>query len=252
MYSFRELGHSSLWFLDSIRIFFTFLGHFFSGFFHCMAGRLAIGWSSLVKAVFLSGARLVFPIVIISSLLGVSISLSLFSIFSEIHMDDKALPIAQKVVISNLAPLLVGIILSIQSALNLINANVHKLHHTPDEVMCEYIIPITISIIMSGVLLYIYALFTFLVTIYATFHYILNVDISYNMLQLANSISIYSLLYSVFKVLIFCNIIALVVGYYYYEISIREISLRKAVSRIMTRSLLLVIFFAAYLNIFYV
>lgn len=251
MYSFKELGHSTVWFIGSIRIFFRFLGHFFSSFFRCLTGSQSVSWSVFIKTVYLSGAHLLLPIMIISFLLGLSISLSLFSILNEINRGGNALSITQNIAISNLTPLLIGIMLSIQSSLNLINANIHKLHHTPDEVMCELIIPITISLFVNGLLLYIYSLFTFLVTIYATFQFIINLDTSDALLHLASIVSIYDVLYSIFKLLIFCCIITLVIGYYYYEISIREVSLRTAVSRIMTRSLSFIIFFGVYLNIFH-
>ncbi|WP_133130748.1 ABC transporter permease [Legionella yabuuchiae] len=251
MYSFKELGHSTVWFIGSIRIFFRFLGHFFSSFFRCLAGPKSIGWSNFIKTVYLSGAHLLLPIIVISALLGLSLSLSIFSILNEIGRGDNALPIMQNIAISNLTPLLIGILLSIQSSLNLINADIHHLHHTPDEVMCEFIIPITISLFVNGISLYIYSLFTFLVSIYSTFQFIINIDTRDLLLHLASIVSPYDIVYSVFKLLMFCCIISLVIGYYYYEISIREISLRTAVSRIMTRSLFFILFFGVYLNIFH-
>ncbi|GGI80451.1 ABC transporter permease [Legionella impletisoli] len=251
MYRFKEIGHSTIWFVGSIRIFFRFLGHFFSSFFHCLTGPQSIGWSNFISTLYQSGAHLLLPIVIISGLLGVSISLSLFSILNEIGRGSNALPISQNIAINNLAPLLIGIMLSIQSSLNLINANIHKLHHTPDEVMCEFIIPISISLFVNGLSLYIYSLLTFLVTIYSTFQYIINMDTRDTLLHLASIVSIYDIIYSIFKLFIFCCIITLVLGYYYYEISIRKISLRTAVSRVMTRCLFFIILFGAYLNIFH-
>jgi len=250
MLKFREIGHSSMLIAGSLRLFFTFLGHFFLTLFNPRNQHLTIHWAILTKTIYLSGARLMLPVSIISGILGFSLALTLFPIFNGFHLGRHALPIAQMAVVSYLAPLSVGIILSIQSALNLINASVHELQLSLDETMYEYIFPVMLGIILTGVLLYVYALFAALVGVYLTFQYVHNVDVYDHLVHLANTISWYTLDYSLLKVFIYCIIIALVVGYYYYKIALRLISLRKAVSRVMTRSLLCIIVFSAYSNIF--
>jgi ABC-type transporter Mla maintaining outer membrane lipid asymmetry permease subunit MlaE len=252
MITLHDLGRSSMSLASSIRLFFTFIGHFFSHLFKFMSRKIKIDWSMLFVTIYLSGARLMLPIIIISGILGFSLSVTLFSIFNELHLGRRALPIAQMAVIIHLAPLLIGVILSIQSALNLINAKVHQLHHTPNQVMSEHIIPIVFGVIITGLLLYIYCLAAFLGSIFATFHYALKIDVHYNLAHIATSISVHSLDLSIIKVAIYCVIISLIIGYYYYKIATRKISLRKAVSRIMTRNLLCIIFFNAYFNIFFV
>lgn len=251
MITFQDVGRSSLSVASSIRIFFTFIGHLVVHLFKLLIRKLKIDWSMFFITLYLSGARLMIPIIIISGVLGFSISMTLFPIFNEVHLGRKALPIAQMAAIKHLTPILIGIILSIQSALNLINARVHQLHHAPEEVMRDHIIPIMLGEVITGFLLYIYSLIAFLVSIYSTFHYAFNIDVHDNITYLASNISIYLLDYSLFKVWIYCSIISSTTGYYYYKIAIRKISLRKAVSRIMTRSLLFIIFFSAYLNVFY-
>ena len=247
----KTLGQSSVWFIGSITLFFRYLGHLITGLCRCMTGARSIAWPTFIKTVYSSGVNLFFPLVLISVLLGFSISLSLFTLLNEIKRGDHALTMTQTIAIGHLVPLLVGFILSIQSSLNLINANIQKLHHKPDDVMYELIIPITFSVFINGFSLFVYTLFSFLVAIYSTFQYLISLDTLDTLLHLTSILSIKDLLYSIFKLLIFCCIISLVNGYYYYEISIREISLRKAVSRVMTRSLFFIVFLYVYFNLFY-
>ncbi|QBR84477.1 ABC transporter permease [Legionella israelensis] len=250
MYNFQQIGSSSIRFLGSIRIFFWFLGHLVVSIIHVLAGSFSVYWLTMGKTIFRSGVLLMFPIIIISALMGLTLSLSLFDILSRFQIQHNALPITQNIMLHNLLPLIIGVILSIQSGLNLINAQVKRLHRMPQEVILEYIIPMMAGIIITGLLLYVYALTAFLIGIYSTFHYILNINTQEYLWHITNTLALADLGYSIFKNLLYCSIVALVAGYYYYEIAIRNVSLRKAVSSIMTRSLLWIIILGTYLGIY--
>lgn len=250
MYNFRQIGYTSVRFIGSVRIFFQFSGHLFSSLMHVITGSQAVYWFAMAKTIFRSGVVLTVPIMVISGLMGLTLSFSLFTVLSKFHVQHDALPVTQDIIIRNLLPLLIGFILSIQSGLNLINARVKRLHRKPQDVMLEHIIPVMAGIILTGLLLYVYVFTAFLIGIYITYHYILHVSAQEYAWQVTGILSLVELGYSLFKNLLYCSIVALATGYYYYEIAIRNVSLRKAVSSIMTRSLLWIIILGTYLGMY--
>jgi len=247
MYSFQQIGSSSVRFLGSIRIFFLFLGHLLTCLFSAFVGRVSIYWFNLARTIYRSGVHLLWPIMLLAALMGMSLALSLYNILSQFYVEYKALPITINVLTRTLLPLLIGIILSIQSGLNLINARLKRLHQKPEEVILEHIIPIMTGIFITGLLLYIYSIAAFLVGIYFAYLYILEINVQDYFLHLTSNLALTDLFYSMFKTSLNALIVAMVVGYYYYELSIRSVSLRKAVSCIMTRSIVWIILSGAYL-----
>lgn len=250
MYLFHSLGTIFIRFLGSIRLFFTFLGHLFTAAMQLLSGKLSPRWLTTANTLFLSGVRLVLPILILSALIGLSLSLSFYEILSRFQMQKNALVITQNIVIRSLVPILIGFILSIQTALNLINVPTEKLQKSTAQIMQIYIIPMLPGILLTGLLLYVYALFAALISVYSTFHFILNVSTHDYLLHITSNLSLTDLGHSLLKILLYCLIVAAVTSYYYYEISIRTVSLRKAVSSIMTRSILWIIIASAYLGIY--
>lgn len=250
MYSFQEIGYSSIRFLGSVRLFLCFLGHLVVTFIRFILGRISISWSNTVKTLFLSGVRLFVPILMISALIGFSLALTFHNIFIRFHLLQSALPITQNIAIRNIIPVLLGIIISIQSALNLISVRIHKLHQMPQTVLMVHVIPTMFGIILTSFFLYIYSLTAFLIGIYSAFYFFLNVEVRFFLMNITNYITPWDIIYSLEKVMLYTSIVALVVGYYYYEVAIRKVSLRKAVSTIMTRSLLFIIVTGTYLGLF--
>lgn len=250
MYSFQEIGYSSVRFLGSIRLFLQFLGHLAIVSVQFLLGRTSIAWSYTINTLFLSGVKLSTPIIIISILTGFSLAMTFHSLFNRFHLFQSALPLTQSIAIRSIVPILIGIILSIQSSLNLINARIHKLHEMPQTVLRVHVIPAMAGILIAGILLYVYSLIAFLLGIYSTFYFFLRLDVSIYLINIASYITLWDLYLSFSKVVLYCWIVAIVVGYYYYEVAIRKVSLRKAVSTIMTRSLLFIIIASVYLGLF--
>jgi hypothetical protein len=58
------------------------------------------------------------------------------------------------------------------------------------------------------------------------------------------------LLISILKTLCYCTIVGLTTGYYYYEVAIHDIAVRRAVSRIITRGLFWILVCSAYFKLF--
>lgn len=235
MYVFRRLGFHIVKFINSQVLVFRFFGHLFHSLKDVLFGELSITWGNMVEIMYYSGARLVLPVIFICALLGVSISQTTYYLLNPFHLHHKSLPVAQNVVTHEVLPLLIGFILCIQAALHLINTRLRRHKQSPEEVILDHVWPIITGMNITSLLLYTYAITVILLSFYFSFHYMLGVSAHEFLLHVTSSGTIFDLIYSAFKTLILCIVVSLAAGYYYYEAAIRQLSLRKAVSRIMTR-----------------
>ncbi len=251
MYSFNRVGKISIGILGQLQLRFQFVGHGFLCLWRVLKSPSLFWGKTFLQTIYLSGVRLFLPVVVFCVFIGFSLSVSLDQIFRQLPIESQAQTIVQNAALITIAPLLLGLMLATQSALNLINAKVHQLHHTPEEVMVHHILPISLGILCSGMLLYVYAFVAILSSIYLTFQWVIYSGVRENFFYFLGVIRINDLLYAIFKLLIYCGIVGFVVGYHYYAIALRKIDLRRAVSRIMTRSILFIVVVGAFLNYLY-
>jgi ABC-type transporter Mla maintaining outer membrane lipid asymmetry permease subunit MlaE len=222
--------------LASVIIFFGFLGHVFLSVIDILQGKLVITKHSLLNTVYGSGAKLVLPLSFITSLLGVSIIMNIYHLLSPFDLQHKALAVSQKILFYDLLPFLISLMLAMQSALNLVNAGIKKLKRTPHEVVLTYIIPIMIGTNFSAFFLYMYALNVVFISIFFCFRYLLHTQIHEYLFHLTNAITAKNIIYSIIKMSLYCALVSLIVGYYYYQVAAGYLLIRKAMSRIITRS----------------
>lgn len=237
MFFFKQTGMYFIRFFQSIFFFFAFIGHLSQSVKNSITRHLTISWPNVLKILYYSGASLALPLIIISALMTMSLSMNSYLIFSKFNLEDKALPIVQTLLVQDLVPLLIGFVLCVQVSLNIINARIKitKLQRTPQEVILEYILPIIIGINITGILLYAYMIFVMFLSLYITFHLILNRSIQFFILDVVHSTSPFALTFSLFKTLLYCSIVSFTAGYYYYQVATHHVPVRRAVSRILTR-----------------
>ncbi|WP_028388538.1 ABC transporter permease [Legionella fairfieldensis] len=232
--------------IESVILFFRFIGHVFYSLKEIFLRRLTLSWSHLLDTVFHSGAKIAIPLILLSSLIGISLVLNIFHILSRYNLQHNVLIIAQYVLFYDLLPFLIGLMLSVQSALNLITARIKEHQKTPQDVIVVHIIPIMIGTNFNGLILYAYALNTVLISIYFCFRYFFSFDLHEYIFHLTNTISGTAILYSILKTFVYCTMVSLIVGYYYYEATEGYLSLKQAISRIMTRSFMVLIVSSIY------
>lgn len=202
-----------------------------------MFGRLTISGTQILRILFDSGIILVTPLIILCTVISVSLGLNIYSFLSRFNLQEKALITTQELLTHDILPLLIGLILCGQFSLNLINARltITRQNHTPEEVILNFVVPIFIGMSSAALLLYIYAFFAFIISLYFTFYSIFSFTVYDYINQMGRYITILELAASLAKTLFYCMIISLTAGYYYYQIAINHVSLRRAVSRIITR-----------------
>lgn len=235
--------------LGSIVFFFHFFGHLCLNFVDLLTGKQTLSWQGLLYTIYRSGVKLLIPLLVVSSLLGISIVFNIYNILSPYDLQHGVLLVSQKILFYDLLPFLIGLMLSVQTALNLINARIKKLNLTPDQVINLYIIPIILGITFSALILYLYSISFVFISIYFSFKFLLNTDIYDYMFHLTGAVTSSSIIYSIFKMMLYCTIVSLIVGYYYYQVATRHSLLRKAMSRIITRSFVWLIIGSVYFKL---
>lgn len=240
----------SLPIIKDVALFFRFLGHLAHSLKNALPSQMPQVWLNFLRTLYYSGAKMVIPLMLITSLMGASLILNIYRILSPLYMQNQVLLVTQNILFYDLLPFVIGLVLSIQLALNLVNAHIKKLQQTPHEVMLQFIIPMILGCNLSALLLYIYSLNAILISIYFCFKYLLKTDLHEYLFHLTSTITSINVLYSIFKTLIYCSIVSLVVGYYYYTVASAHLSLRRAMSRIMTRSLLCLTISSIYFKFF--
>ncbi|WP_131781000.1 ABC transporter permease [Legionella gresilensis] len=248
---FYAIGRNTSRVLLSFNLFFAFLGHVGHSALRAIFGPTHIVWLNVLKILYNSGTAIVIPLIFISILSAGTLCLNLYFTLQNFNLHEKALPIAQTMLTRDLLPLLIGLVLCVQSSLNLIinRVRITKLRHTPHEVILTYILPIFIGTNMCAVLLYAYTLTASLIGLSYIFNYYFNMTLYEYMLHISHAVKITSLIIGTIKTLLFATIISLTAGYYYYLAAIIHIPLRTAVSRILTRGALWIIVIGALLKV---
>ncbi len=239
MYVFRRCGLYVEELIDACILFFRFIGHLFCSIIDLLLGKLSISWFKIIKTIYYSGAKLAIPLMFINTFIGISIIMKLHAILAPYNLEHEVRLIAQNILTRDVVPFLIGVLLCIQSALNLINDRVDDLFNMPQQVVVNHILPIIVGINIAGVLLYTYTITAFFLSIYITFQYILVVSQHVNFMSITGDIRLFDMIYSILRTSLYCTIVSVTIGYYYYEVVISgRSSLRQGVSRIMTRGIL--------------
>lgn len=233
---FHRFGIRVIIFIHSYALVFRFLGHLIHSVIDLICGKVSIVWANTVEFIYYSGARIVILLSFICTLLGISISQTVYWLLNPFRLHQKALPIVQNIITHQVLPILIAFILCIQAALHLINTRERSMHQDHNETMLAHVWPIIIGTNISALLLYVYLAASIFLSFYITFHSILNFTTNEFLIYITNATTFYDLIYSLFKTLILCVIVGFSASYYYYEAASRHIFLRKAVSRILTRT----------------
>lgn len=236
----------SISFVEIALLFFRFLGHVSYNIKEIFLGRLSISGFHLLTAMYHSGAKLVLPLTLVSSLICVSIVLNVYHNISSINFQQKVIFIAQNILFYDLLPYLISLALSIQWALNLVNSRFKRIQRTPQQVLLVYVIPLIFGTIVCAPLLYIYCLNAVYISIYLSFRYLSNTNLNEYLFQITNTFTRLTILHSILKTLLYCTMVSLIVGYYYYGVAEGYLSTRKAISRIVTRSFIFLVMISVY------
>jgi|GEM_PF-2378368 len=237
MYAFHRTGIHATRLLQSIGLFFVFFGHLCHSALIILFGNLRLTWSNVTRVLYHSGVQLVMPLALISGLLTVSVTINCYLLLTRFNLQHKTLSIIQDIITADLVPVLIGFVLVIQSSLNLINARIKitKRQHSPEEVILDYVLPIMIGIGIAALLLYTYVMAAVAICLYLTFDYFYQVSAHEFIFQMAQSVTLDSVVYSICKTLLYGNIVSLTAGYYYYQVAVSQIPIRRGVSCILTR-----------------
>jgi ABC-type transporter Mla maintaining outer membrane lipid asymmetry permease subunit MlaE len=234
----------------SISMFFRYLGHLFLHIWNMIFKKATTSKNNFLLTVYYSGAKLVVPVVIISSLLASSLIFNIYRILSPLYLQNQILIVAQNILFYDLLPFVIGLIFSIQLSFHLVNLRYSVSHRSTEDVIKNQVIPLILGANFSALLLYVYSLNAILISIYFCFKFLINADLHEYLFHLSNTISNMSMLFSILKTLIYCTIISLVVGYYYYQVASAHISITKAMSRIRSRSFLYLTVSSVYFKFF--
>ncbi|CAM2835114.1 ABC transporter permease [Legionella worsleiensis] len=237
MYVFNRIGTYFIRFIRSVYFFLSFIGHLSHSIKNIVTRNLSISWQNVWKILYYSGVSLVLPLIIICALMTMSLSINSYTVLQNFNIQDKALSIAQTLLVQDFLPIIIGFVLCVQVSLNIINARIKitKLQRSPQDVILEYILPIIIGVNATGLLLYIYLILIIFLSMYLTFHNFFNVSNYMFLLDLERTTTVFVFLSSVAKTLLYCSIVSFTAGYYYYMVATRHVPLRRAVSRILTR-----------------
>lgn len=246
----KRIGEGFVRGLKGDILFFRFVGHLCGSLWQAFFGRAEIAWYTVAEIMFRSGVKLCLPLIFLSTLLGTSLSLNLNTLLSTYHMDAHALPLALNIMTKDFVPLLIAVVICVQSALELINLEAKRLHHLPHEVVLFHILPTIIGLNLCALVLYVYSLVAYYLSSFAMFHFLLNHSTEEYLLRLSALINENDIGTSLLKTLFYCTVASLTIGYYYYEVAMRELAVRHAVSRIITRGLLWITACSVYFKVF--
>lgn len=243
----QRYGKRGVDFFWSIRFFFQFLGHLT---YTLIYNFRRIAWKHTLAITMGAGSSLVLPLMIVSVLIAIFMALSIHNMLSMYNIQNKALNLIQDAVIRDIAPMPIGFVLCVHCSFNLIDKEHPSLHKSPQIVLRETIIPLIVGINFNAVLLYTYVIFAFFVGTYFTFHTLVHANMDEYLLRLNESIKPSDVLLSVAKTMLLATIASFIAGYYYYDVAIRVLPVRLAVSRIITRGLLWLVVFSVLLKIY--
>lgn len=235
---------------DAIVLFFRFLGHLVCCIEEILSGREKLYWLKLFKVVYQSGVKLLVPIVLISAILGITLVLNIYSTLRPFNLEKNGFLIAQNIFFYDVLPFLINIIISVQMALNLVqNGRIRAQKDTHKTIIAD-IIPILIGVNICAVALYMYALTAVYMSAFVFFRYFLRADIHEFILQLSTTITGYSMFFSLLKTFLLGVMISVIACYYNYQVAVDYLPVRTAVSRIITRSFILLAVGSVYFKFF--
>lgn len=231
---FKHTGKKAHETFDAIVFFFQFLGELVSRILR-HANRIV--WGPTIQANLQASAIIVIPLVLLSLLIGMALTLSVHLALSRFNLQHQATFILETTMLRDMAPLMIGFVLCVHSGLNLIDKNHPSLHKPPILVLLETIIPLFVGINLCALLLYTYVFTSFILGAFFTSYFILQANTDEYLLRLTEIIEPIDWLASVVKTLVYATIASFIAGYYYYGVANDVISTRQAVSRVITRSL---------------
>jgi hypothetical protein len=248
MYVFHQFGAYVLKFANSFKLFFSFIGYLFYNLIDGLRGRRSISKDTVVKTIFNCGTSLVIPLMIISALIGISLSINIFNFLRKFHLEGRVWDFAQDVVTQNIVPLLIAVFLCVRTSLTLIPAGGDRSQRPSEYRTIEDILLIILGVNISGVLLYIYCITAFHLSIYLNLLFILQVHVQHYFIHLGNDLTVTYLLFSLFKTGLYCTIVSIVIGYYYHVNTFKDLPIDNAISKVITRSLIWLAISAACFN----
>jgi hypothetical protein len=104
MYAFKQTGFHVVRFFKAISFFFSFIGHLCHSSKNIITRHLTISWSNVLKVLYYSGVSLSVPLIIISALMAMSLAINSYQIFNRFNLQDKALSIAQTLLVQDFWP----------------------------------------------------------------------------------------------------------------------------------------------------
>lgn len=248
MFLFKRTGEKTTEISDSIRFFFLFLGHFFYSF---VVKSSQIKWRHTLWGSLRAGSWIVLPLIIVTMLMGISIALSINYILARYNLQNQALFIVQESMIRDIAPFPIGFVLCVHCGLNLIDKNHPSLNQPPETVLLETIIPLIVAMNLTAMLLYTYVSAAFYASVFLAFNYFLHTNTDEYLLKLSRIISPMDITLSIGKTMLLATVASLIAGYYYYDVAMRVLATRKAVSRIITRGLFWLVVISVFIKVFF-
>ena len=231
---FKNFDKKTYEFIRPFPFFFQFLGESVS---QLLRHGNRVAWRNTIITNLQAGSSLVIPLILISMLIGMALTVSIHFTLARFHLQEQAMVIIQTTMIRDIAPLPIGFILCVHCGLNLIEKDHPSLHQPPKVVLLETIIPLFAGINITALLLYTYVFTSFLCSVFITSYFILETNTDEYLLRLSQSINPLEIIDSLIKTFIYATIASLIAGFYYYAVANNAISTRQAVSRIITRSL---------------
>lgn len=245
---FRHIGRTTAKTYRGTLYFFQYIG--------LLTHKLLFSSTSIeVRATLIqslnAGNRLVIPLILAAALIGFSLTYSINYLLAQYNLQHRVILIAQNILMRDVMPFLISFVLCVSSGLMLIEAHHPSLHRTPEVVMSKITIPLILGAMFTAALLYIYIAVTLHVTIIFTVYYFIEGNIISYLMNFGTFINKESLLISLVNTMIYASLASLVAGFYYFEVSIRGLSMQKAVSRIITRGLFWLIGVSVFIKYFF-
>lgn len=237
MYLFHQIGGYIIKIVDSCLLFLCFLGHLSCSIIKVLFRHHSISQHTIIRTIFNSGAKLAVPLMFISSLMGAVIIYIIINFLKKYNLQHQGWNLTQNIITQNLTPLLIALFLCIQSSLTLISAREDQSQQISQNAVIDHVLSIMIGVNIAGVLLYIYCIVAFYFSIYFVVLYILQLNPQYYLIHLREYLTLSNFIFSVLSTGLYCTIVSLTIGYYYYAVAYKNRPISKAISQIITRGL---------------
>lgn len=194
------------------------------------------GWKTFIKCLNMGG-KLCIPLILVAMLIGFSLTISINYLLYRYNLQDEVILISQTVLIRDIAPLLIGLVLCVCAGLMLIDSNHPSLHQSAEIVLFETTLPLFVGLNTIALLLYVYIAAAFHLAIGFTLYYFLEGNIVAWLSSVDSLINKSTLFFAMAHTIFYTSLASLIAGFYYYEVSMRDLFTQKAVSNIITRGL---------------